>query len=217
MHNKVNGNEYECDAIFYLDNTFVFCECKSRTGHEQETIDSVKYTEDANQLNRISKFYKLNMNLVFDAFEKKGIRMKDKKFYNTKNIVIHSGSVDGVIYKDDVYIMDFDNFIIPFDRGSIFEDYINDKRLKKVFEGNISIYKLFKFYDYDFCVYDYRNKIIYKDNEIQLGNMKLYIEDYHLSDFFNEELIQCENKIHLKNLLIHKGIPEIKINEILNK
>jgi len=217
IHNKINGNEYECDAIFYLDNTFVFCECKSRTGHELESVDSEKYDNDANQLNRISKFYKENMKFVFEAFESKGIKIKDKKFYDVKNIVIHSGPVDGVIIKNNVYIMDFDNFIIPFDRGSVFEDYINVNRLKNVFEGDVTIYKLFKFYNYNFYVYDYRNQIIYSDNEMKLGDISIYLEDYHIKDFFNESLTEKETKIHIKNFLRLNGASETKIKELIDK
>lgn len=217
LHNKVNGCEYECDAVFYMDNTFVFCECKSRTGYNIETRNSEKYTDDANQLKRISNFYMQNMDLVFDGFETKGIKIKDKKFYKTKKIVIHSGSVDGVIRKDDVYIMDFNNFIIPFDRGNIFKEYINTTKIKKVFQGNVNIYKLFKFYDYDFCVYDYRNKIIYKNNELKLGDMKIKIEDYHISDFFNKDLVENENRIQMESLLIEAGMPDEIIKEVIDR
>ncbi len=66
----------------------MFCECKCRTGHESESIESLKYEEDVNQLKRISNCYKLNMELVFEEFEAKGVKIKSKKFYYTKNIVI---------------------------------------------------------------------------------------------------------------------------------
>lgn len=213
MHNKVNGKEYECDAIFYLDNTFVFCECKSRTGHELETVDSEKYINDANQLNRISQFYRENMHLVFDAFESKGVKIKDKKFYSIKNIVIHSAPVDGVIIKDNVYIMDFDNFLFPFDRGSVFEDYINVKRLKNVFEGEVTIYKLFKFYDYNFHIYNYTNQIEYVDYEMQLGDLHIYLNEYYIKNY-SEEIIKKEYDIHMKNRLRNNGVPELKIKEL---
>lgn len=208
MHNKVDGKEYECDAIFYMNETFVFCECKSRTGHELETRSSIKYLDDINQLNRIVNFYKENMNLIFDAFEKKGVGIKNKKFYDIKKLVIHSGTVDGVIVKDNVYIMDFDSFIIPFDRGSIYNDYIRSKSLKKVFEGDVTIYKLFKFYNYDFCVYDYRNKIIYTNNKMQLGKFKFDIDDYYIEDF-NEEISANEYNVHMRNTLMRNGYPEV--------
>lgn len=210
LHNKVNGNEYECDAVFYLDNTFVFCECKCRTGHEPETVDSEKYVNDASQLNRIAKFYQENIYLGFEAFEVKGIRIKDKKFYNTKNIVIHSVPVDGVIIKDNVYIMDFDNFIIPFDRGTIFEDYIKVKRLKNVFEGEVAIYKLFKFYNYNFYVYNYNDQIAYLNNDMRLGDLQINIEDYYIKDCF-ESIAKEENEIHMKNILRFNGVPESRI------
>lgn len=213
LHNKVNGQEYECDAVFYLDNTFVFCECKSRTGHELETIDSEQYVNDANQLNRISKFYRENMNLVFEAFETKGVKIKDKKFYNVKNIVIHSAPVDGVIIKENVYIMDFDNFLFPFDRGSIFEDYVNVKRLKNVFEGKVTIYKLFKFYDYNFRIYNYSNMIEYLDNEIQLGDFHIYLDEYHIKNYY-EDIAKKENDIHIKNILRSNGVPESRIKKL---
>ena len=217
LHNKVNGVEYECDAVFYLDNTFVFCECKSRTGHKLETSDSKKYIEDASQLNRIAEFYKQNMTLVFEEFSKKGVKIKDKKFYKTQNVVIHSGTVDGVLQIDKVYIMDFNTFLIPFDRGSFFEDYINDNKVKKVFEGDITIHKLFKFYNYDFCIYDYRKRLVYGDNNIELGEMKISVEDFYLSNFFNEDLSARENMIQTKNMLRHCGIAENRINEIVKK
>ncbi len=216
MHNKVNGKEYECDAIFYLDNTFVFCECKSRTGHELETVDSEQYISDVNQLNRISQFYKENMHLVFEAFESKGVKIKDKKFYNVKNIVIHSAPVDGVIIKDNVYIMDFDNFLFPFDRGSVFEDYINVKRLKNVFEGEVTIYKLFKFYDYNFHIYDYTNQIEYVDYEMQLGDFHIFLDEYYIKNFY-EDIVKKENDIHIKNMLRSNGVPESRIQEIMGK
>jgi len=216
IHNKVNGKEYECDAIFYLDNTFVFCECKSRTGHELETVDSEQYINDANQLNRISQFYKENIHLVFEAFESKGVKIKDKKFYNVKNIVIHSAPVDGVIIKDNVYIMDFDNFLFPFDRGSVFEDYINVKRLKNVFEGEVTIYKLFKFYDYNFHIYDYANQIEYVDYEMQLGNSHIYLDEYYIKNY-SEDILKKEYDIHMKNMLRENGVPESRIQEMMNK
>ncbi len=213
LHNKVNGNEYECDAVFYLDNTFVFCECKSRTGHELETVDSEQYVNDVNQLNRISKFYRENMHLVFDAFESKGVKIKDKKFYSIKNIVIHSAPVDGVIVKENVYIMDFDNFIFPFDRGSVFEDYVNVKRLKNVFEGEVTIYKLFKFYDYDFHIYNYKNQIEYVDYEMQLGDFHIYSDDYYIKNY-SEDILKKELDIHMKNRLRENGVPESRIKKL---
>ncbi len=213
LHNKVNGNEYECDAVFYLDNTFVFCECKSRTGHELETVDSEQYVNDANQLNRISKFYRENMYLVFDAFESKGVKIKDKKFYSIKNIVIHSAPVDGVIVKENVYIMDFDNFIFPFDRGSVFEDYVNVKRLKNVFEGEVTIYKLFKFYDYDFHIYNYKNQIEYVDYEMQLGDFHIYSDDYYIKNY-SKDIFKKELDIHMKNRLRENGVPESRIKKL---
>lgn len=213
MHNKVNGKEYECDAIFYLDNTFVFCECKSRTGHELETVDSEQYINDANQLNRISQFYRENMHLVFEAFEAKGIKIKDKKFYNVKNIVIHSAPVDGVVVKENVYIMDFDNFLFPFDRGSVYEDYINVKRLKNVFEGEVTIYKLFKFYNYDFHIYNYTKQIEYVDYEMQLGDFHIYLDEYYIKNY-SEYIFKKEYDIHMKNRLRNNGVPESRIKEL---
>ena len=192
IHHRVKNTEYECDAIFYLNDTFVFCECKCRTGHEAENIESLKYEEDVNQLKRISNFYKQNMELVFDEFEAKGVKIKNKKFYYTKNIVIHSAPVDGVIIKDNIYIMDYDTFIMPFDRKYIFNKYVKKKSLKKVFEGEITIYKLFKFYDSDFCVYNYRDKIEFKDRQMTLGKFNFQIEDFHVVDFFSSELIKNE-------------------------
>lgn len=216
MHNKVNGKEYECDAIFYLDNTFVFCECKSRTGHELETVDSEQYISDANQLNRISQFYRDNMHLVFEAFEAKGVKIKDKKFYHVKNIVIHSAPVDGVIVKDNVYIMDFDNFLFPFDRGSVYEDYINVKRLKDVFEGEVTIYKLFKFYDYDFHIYNYTNQIEYVDYEMQLGDFHIYLDEYYIKNYY-EDIFKKEYDIHMKNRLRNNGVPESEIKRLFEE
>ncbi len=215
IHHKEKNTEYECDAVFYLNDTFVFCECKCRTGHDAESIESLKYQEDVNQLNRISSFYKQNMNLVFDAFETKGVRIKNKKFYYTKSIVIHSAPVDGVIIKNDIYIMDFDTFIMPFDRSYIFNEYVKKENLKKVFEGEITIYKLFKFYDSDFCVYNYRDKIEFKDRQMSLGKFNFQIEDFHAVDFFSSELIKNETTIQTKNVFRQKGYDENFINILI--
>ncbi|MCH5152530.1 MAG: hypothetical protein J1F68_01020 [Clostridiales bacterium] len=205
MHHHVDREEYECDAVFYMNDTFVFCECKSRTGHELETRESVKYLDDVKQLNRIVSFYKNNMNFVFEAFEKKRIKIKSKKFYSIKSIVIHSGTVDGVIVKDDVYIMDFDNFILPFDRGTLFEDYVKIRKLKKVFEGEVNIYKLFKFYDCDFCIFNYRDKIVYQENQMSIGRYKLRIENYFVGSMFDHNFFDKVNEICLRDVMKQYG------------
>lgn len=215
IHHKEKNEEYECDAVFYLNDTFVFCECKCRTGHESESVESLKYEEDINQLKRISNFYKQNMKLVFDAFEVKGVKIHSKKFYYTKNIVIHSAPVDGVLIKDDTYVMDFDTFIMPFDRKYIFNEYVKKKSLKKVFEGEITIYKLFKFYDSDFCVYNYRDKIEFKDRQMTLGKFNFKIEDFHAVDFFSSELIKNETRIQIENVFRQKGFNENIINMLI--
>lgn len=214
LHNKKDGQEYECDVVFYIDKTFVFCECKNRTGHNLDPCYSEKYTEDAEQLKRISDFYSQHMELVFKAFEDKKIRI-NKKSYDIKNIVIHLRAVDGIIKHNGVYIMDLDSFIIPFDRGFIWEDYIKDKKIKDVFEGEISINKLFKFYNSEFYVYNYRAFIEYFDHSIGLGKFKLRIEDYKTKEIFTEDFFEKEKKNHMKNIFLQNGIPKEKINNLL--
>lgn len=216
LHYKVDTQEYECDAVLYLDNTFIFCECKSRTGHELESCNSPKYLEDANQLKRISEFYKNNMSLVFKAFEDKQIKIASKKFYSIKNIVIHSRAVDGVLKLDDVYVMDFDSFIMPFDRGSIWEDYVMDRKLKKIFEGDATIYKMFKFYDTPFYVYNYRDCIEFHKHDLKIGKFNFNIEDSIVKEIFNQDFFRKENNIHMKHLLEYNNIPKDVINKILN-
>lgn len=201
LHNKVDNSEYECDAVFYMDDAFVFCECKCRTGHELETINSPQYIEDVKQINRIADFYKNNMNYVFDAFEKKGIKIKSKKFYKTFNFVIHSQAVDGVLLIDDTYVMDFNHFVMPLNRSYVWEEYVKDKKMKKVFEGEFSIYKLLKFFNYKFYIYDYRNKIKFINQNVNLGAKKLVLEDYYVEDFFNSKLIESEQLIRINSKL----------------
>ncbi len=111
--------------------------------------------------------------------------------------------------------MDFDTFIMPFDRRYIFNEYVKKNNLKKVFEGEVTIYKLFKFYDSDFCIYNYRDKIEFKDHQMTLGKFNFKIEDFHAVDFFSSELIKNEITIQTKNVFRQKGYDENFINMLI--
>jgi len=50
-----------------------------------------------------------------------------------------------------------------------------------------------------------------------LGDISIYLEDYHIKDFFNESLTEKETKIHIKNFLRLNGASETKIKELIDK
>ena len=185
LHNKINGEEYECDLVFFINNTLVFCECKHRNQYKPHEYNYNDYKEDFNQIERITDFYVKNLNLVQDAFIKNGYDLKIKKPH-IKKLVIYSRAVDGIIKENKIIGLDFVKFITPFKRGGI-QNFIPEK-LQYIFSGEVSIDKIYKYYEADYDFYQYKNKFVFKTEEYSLGNYKISNETIENNEIFSKDL-----------------------------
>lgn len=68
LHNMNNHEEYECDAVLYIDGTLIFCELKSRNQYRNYEYGFADIDEDVRQLNRIYEFYKNHLDIVKKNF-----------------------------------------------------------------------------------------------------------------------------------------------------
>lgn len=185
LHNKINGEEYECDLVFFLNNTLVFCECKHRNQYKPHEYNYNDYKEDFNQIERITDFYVKHLNLVQDTFMKNGYDLKIKKPH-IKKLVIYSRAVDGIIKENKIIGLDFVKFITPFKRGKI-QKFIPEN-LQYIFSGDVSIDKIFKYYENDYDFYQYKNKFVFKIEEYSLGGYKISNEIIENNEIFSEDL-----------------------------
>lgn len=188
LHHKINNMEYECDTVFFLNNTIVFCEVKNRYNNDNYAEINLKLIDDADQLKRISDFYIKNINLVEEGFRKKGYIIE---FNNLKcrSIVIHSQPIGIVVKHNNINIVDFETFKAPFDRETYWQNFINDKRIKFVFEGRVTINKIFSFYEFPYFYFTHKKDINFYYRSEKLGKINYSISDFVISELNTEEIM----------------------------
>ena len=157
------------------------------------------------------------MKFVFEQFAVNNYDLPQYRRYETKNVVIHSRPVDGVAIIEDVYVMDFNNFILPFDRGIFWKEYVKDPDLKYIFQGRITINKMFDFYNSKFYLYNYRDCILDYKKIQKVGDIKIEIEDFIIKEVYNDEFLNHEKRCVNTLALMRRGLSIEKAEEMAKK
>ena len=184
--------KYECDIIFYFENTIFFCECKSRKQYDFCEFNRNDVQEDIKQLKRIRDFYIDNMQYVIAEFKRNGININLNEIKGYKSIVLYSRTMDGIVEEDNIIAMDFYKFFIPLESNNI---------LRK-----IGISELVKIKNKVDRMYTY-----YYDNHFE----KIYKSEIIIPDDFNEEL--PIGKLIIKNQRIIENKHSYKHNNEQSK
>lgn len=110
--------------------------------------------------------------------------LKLSKKLHLKKLIIYSRAVDGYIKKEGVLCIDYLKFITPF-LPIIMDEYFISEYLQNLFHHGFSIGNLFKFYEYPFYIFDYRNRIELKDVQFNVGKYKIKGEMIKTKEFID--------------------------------
>jgi hypothetical protein len=189
MHNKINGEEYECDMAFYIQDTLFICELKSRLNLDASMYYQYKQNreQDINQLKRIGEFYKNNKNLVIENFKKSGLYIDLTNMKKIKYLLIYSDSVFLMQKEKGVFILDADRFWVPFRRDSIGVRIANSKPdIKDVFYGEYTPEKLFTYYNYKQDDNKVRDKAGWIIKSAELGELKIESDYLYFEELWTD-------------------------------
>lgn len=206
-----NGNEYECDVAFVLDDDLYFIECKTFLQPETprryfEFID--KITEATNQLNRISNFYAKNLQIV-----KNKLGLSDQWVPRSIQRVVVSSAMLGEPSKiNGCFITDFSIMRRFFDREnpglSIGKVRINTP--DKNYEGIISSEKLINIMTNPAPISIIKNIMKKTEREMTLNKISIKY------DFFEENELIIPDKDSLVKLAQSLNIPYEELIKHIN-
>ncbi len=182
LHNKFNGEEFECDVAFLIDDTLCLCECKNRNINKSNEFFVNDMDDDIYQINRISTFYEAHPSFVQSAFKKAGY--KNIKYKKIIKFVIYSQFIHEIIEKDSVILMDISKFFIPFGRDQMTE-YLSEKfpKIKEFLSGSVTASKIIGYYRYPVHFFEYNNlieifKVPYKIGSCEIIDERIKINDW---------------------------------------
>lgn len=151
LYKRTDDSEYECDIAFVIDKTLFFVECKAHNqpfSTRQHANNLSKLNEDTHQLERITNFYKCNLDLVFSQL---GIKPKNVE-YNFESIVLTTSKVGIYSIINNTFIIDEGAFIsflgrvppVLVSRNKNISIQKSSSRFSE-YKGNISASKLISF------------------------------------------------------------------------
>lgn len=154
LHNKVNGEEYEVDFAFMIENTLYICECKDRVINFKNFDPKIK-NEYLRQIQRNIDFYKNNINLVYEKINK-GVDFKINKVYG---VIINAQPFCNNEINGNIFIIDKETFITPFkelnkyfsnhpqDIAKIANEELRNEKIKRIFSSPRDMLDFLDYYD----------------------------------------------------------------------
>lgn len=188
FHRKHDGEDYECDVAFLLDDTLFLCECKDNGDKYLYDYVANFYENDVAQMERISNFFEAHTEIIHEEFKKIGyskIRFKKVQKLLIYNTVFHS-----ILKVKDVSVVDYERFVAVFRRGDL------DKRICDLYGGpldclvgRITAEKLMRYLKSELFVCNYDKIIKLKTGELPFGTLIIENQLEQCSNIDREEIL----------------------------
>lgn len=188
IHRRNNGQDYECDIAFVMDNTLFLCECKDNGDKYIYNYLADFYVKDIEQSKRIGDFFENNIEIVVDEFKKAGYH--DIKIDRIEKLLIYNTVFHSVFNIDGVCVVDYERFSSFFRRGDL------DKRICEFYNGPIEClsgsftYNKFILYiNTQMNVCHYSDIIDIQTQTLDFGDITLIAEFERCNNIDREEML----------------------------
>ena len=192
VHRKYNGNDYECDIVFLLDDTLFLCECKDNGDKYLYDYVAKFYENDVAQMERICKFFEAHTEIIHEEFEKIGC--SNIRFKKVQKLLIYNTVFHSILKVKDINIVDYERFVAVFRRGNL------DKRICDLYGGpldclfgRITSEKLMRYFKSELLVCNYDKIIKLKTGELPFGTLTIENQVEQCTNIDREEILAIMN------------------------
>ena len=207
VHRKHNGNDYECDIIFLLDDTLFLCECKDNGDKYLYDYVAEFYENDVAQMERICSFFEKRTDIICEEFNKIGY--SNIRFKKVQKLLIYNTVFHSILKVKNINIVDYERFVAVFRRGNL------DKRICDLYGGpldclfgRITADKLMRYLKSELLVCDYDKIIKLKTGELPFGTLMIENQVEQCTNIDRDEIFAIMNPCYyeFKDFLEHRGI-----------